>query len=302
MNFQSSVLRVVVALAISIGPISSFAQDVSFPNDSGWQWYVSPRPVTFGLNAIGDSTFIVLRDLPPRGTRIVLIGLSAVNDVVDIRPVVYDSSRNRFTTDRLASTSANKLWVRDFVVPYDRLAQNRVAAIGVEFLTEQNKRNAIIPELEKTLKTRGIKTLPYPEIGKPYTFKIAAVDGGMISSEALKGKVVLLDFWASWCGPCVKLLPGLKKTYAKLKKQGFEVIGVSIDESAAKTRQVILKEGLTWPTVQAPAEKEYHESWVMVAGISSVPRLLLIDRQGILRADVIPDELDVEIQKLVRER
>src|SRR6266498_3501706 len=68
-------------------------------------------------------------------------------------------------------------------------------------------------------------------VGKPLALKFTAVDGRPVDLETLRSKVVLIDFWATWCGPCVQEVPHVKAVYDKLHPKGFEIIGISFDQN-----------------------------------------------------------------------
>src|SRR5207248_7770683 len=106
-------------------------------------------------------------------------------------------------------------------------AQN-VALIGIEAVTPESHRIAAREALERA-KTAHIEVLPWPETGEPYPFTLTTIDGRKIRSEELKGKVVLIDCWATWCSPCMALMPELKTLYEKWHKHGLEIVGVSLD-------------------------------------------------------------------------
>ena len=84
-------------------------------------------------------------------------------------------------------------------------------------------------------------------VGKPFVIKFRAQDGRAVDSETLKGKVVLIDFWATWCPPCLALLPHLKTTYEQLAPQGFEIIGISYDDDGEKLASFVRREKILWP-------------------------------------------------------
>ena len=95
----------------------------------------------------------------------------------------------------------------------------------------------------------------------------------------LGGKVVLLDFWASWCGPCKKSFPELEKLYESYRDRGFVVLGVSVDEDGAAMRKFLEGHAVSFPIVR---DKE--QSLVGVAGVESMPTSFLIDRSGKIRS------------------
>src|ERR1700753_3972892 len=86
-----------------------------------------------------------------------------------------------------------------------------------------------------------------PKIGTPAPeITLNDLNGSPVSLSSLKGKVVLIDFWASWCGPCRKANPGLVKMYARLKQKGFEIYGISLDDEKQPWKHAIDQDGITW--------------------------------------------------------
>jgi thiol-disulfide isomerase/thioredoxin len=115
---------------------------------------------------------------------------------------------------------------------------------------------------------------------QPLNLRFTAIDGREVDMEKLRGKVVLLDFWATWCGPCVAELPHIRKMYDRYHRDGFEVVGISCDfpQDAKKLAAFVRANELPWP--------QHHDSenrWNHLAtkfGVISVPQQLLFDRTG----------------------
>ena len=115
-------------------------------------------------------------------------------------------------------------------------------------------------------------------LGKPLAMSFKALDGSKVDLAKMKGKVVLIDFWATWCGPCVKEIPSVKKTYDDLHKQGFEIIGISMDSDKKKLEDFLAKNDMPWP--QFFDGKGWKTSLAVEHGISSIPAMWLVDKKG----------------------
>jgi len=124
--------------------------------------------------------------------------------------------------------------------------------------------------------------LPMPVVGQPFPFTLTAIDGETLTSQGLKGKVVVLDFWANWCRPCVAELPALKQLYQKHREKGLMIIGLSYDGDKTILEQGILKHQIPWPQVLV-GDLTKQQAMNQQMGIRGIPQYFVIDRQGILR-------------------
>jgi thiol-disulfide isomerase/thioredoxin len=116
--------------------------------------------------------------------------------------------------------------------------------------------------------------------------------------KKLTGKVVVLDFWTQWCGPCKASMPHLKELLEKNAARGLVVIGVHSDKDAAKMRDVVKELNMTWPIAQDGAAKTFKAYFG-----DSFPDYYVIDRKGRLRfADLANSELDRAVDMLLKER
>jgi thiol-disulfide isomerase/thioredoxin len=158
--------------------------------------------------------------------------------------------------------------------------------------------------LQKSEKGRQISEMI--EVGKKSMVGVTATDfsqptpdGTNISLSSFRGKYVLVDFWASWCGPCRAESPNLVKAYNQYKSKGFEIYSVSMDEKKDRWLKAIKDDNYTWP--QAGDLKGWDNAAGALFGVSSIPFNFLVDPNGVIIArNLRGEELDKKLKELFK--
>jgi peroxiredoxin len=135
--------------------------------------------------------------------------------------------------------------------------------------------------------------------GEPFPpFRFTGLDGEPVNLTQYLGKVLLVDFWATWCPPCVAEMPHVIEVYQEFHDKGFEIVGISLDKSKESLENYIQKNGMDWP--QYFDGKGWDNELSNKYGVSSIPATFLIGPEGkIIAADLRGDDLRNAVSKAV---
>jgi peroxiredoxin len=158
----------------------------------------------------------------------------------------------------------------------------------------------ILASLEKQKKAQALQATLKPGAAFP-DFEEKDLDGKALSLSQYKGKVVLVDFWATWCGPCVGELPNVLQTYKKYHDKGFEIVGISLDRSEDSLKKFIKEKEMTWR--QYFDGKGWQTKLAEKYGINSIPATYLLDTEGkIIAKGLRGDDLEKEVEKALAKK
>lgn len=155
-------------------------------------------------------------------------------------------------------------------------------------------------ETDSALHERAARYLERPELARARMappFSLTTIDGNHISMDGLAGKVVLIDFWATWCGPCREALPHVKEIAEKFQGQPFVVLSVSLDSDETKWRDFVSKNGMTWLQYRdgrwtGPVATEF--------GVKAIPATFSIDADGVLEDQHVGDaDIQGRLKKMI---
>jgi thiol-disulfide isomerase/thioredoxin len=182
-----------------------------------------------------------------------------------------------------------------------QLGDNELASKALEsFATAfESRKDDRVADLANQLRATGRR---YGLVGKPMKVQGKTVDGKDFDLESMKGKVILVDFWATWCGPCLQEMPHVREMYEGYHGKGFEVVGVSLDEKRDVRLAFLTEEKLPW--VQLYADAEGTTGWsnpiARHYGISGIPTAILIGQDGnVVSLEARGGELTKQLEKLL---
>lgn len=194
--------------------------------------------------------------------------------------VGLDEGGQKIFLDRLLrrfpeGSKARQLALAGIVQTYQTEKGGNFIHFGEQFI-EEYKNNA--PAVANSIQEIIDKEKSFMIGGKAPDFVQMTPDGEELHLSDLKGKVVLIDFWASWCGPCRRENPNVVRLYNEYKDKGFEIIGVSLDRKKDKWLQAIEQDELNW--LHVSDLKGWKNEVAQMYSVSSIPYTVLLDREG----------------------
>lgn len=131
-------------------------------------------------------------------------------------------------------------------------------------------------------------------------FTVTLQDGTEFRLSEHQGKVILIDFWATWCPPCREEMPNLKKIYAAQKEKGFEIMGISLDSSEEALKEYVKKEEIPW--LISFSGEAWLDANAKMYNVNSIPSVWLVDKKGVLRYfDIHGEDIEKAVLKLLAE-
>jgi thiol-disulfide isomerase/thioredoxin len=219
----------------------------------------------------------------------------------------------RIATNVVRGDAAKVKAVDEFLAldPKDPRGAELLATLVSRFIVSPDTKKALsqrlaqqYPDSSKAGSTAGQGQGDQPQsgaVGKPFNLEFYdAVSGAPVSTQRLKGKVVVVDFWATWCGPCVAEMPKMKSLYAEYRPRGAQFIGVSLDQGGDgldKLQAFVQENGITWPQYYQGNgwESEFSRSW----GIRAIPTVFVVDQEGKVYSDKARGKLESILPELL---
>ena len=184
--------------------------------------------------------------------------------------------------------------------PEARALRQRVRTVVAETL-KTPKAAAVVKQLDQAENKLEFTAKLKAMEGKPFAIEAVGFGGSRLSTADFKGKVVLIDFWATWCKPCREELPKLKQVYAQYHARGLEVVGVSCDNDGADLRKFLDEnKDMPWPQLFDAAKPGWHPIAEQY-NINAIPRMFLVDRKGILRSIDARENYETLVPQLLNE-
>lgn len=208
---------------------------------------------------------------------------SVLNDSIAVLRNALQAFSDKFHADNdnlltayeaLFTAQRKDLGYQDSKKLYDQLGEGARLSLSGRILAER------IQRLERLAAGK-----PAPD------FTLPTLDGKSFTLSQMKGKIKIVDFWASWCGPCRLNNPSLKKLYAKYQSKGLEMVSVSLDDNRKRWNDAVIKDGLPW--VQVSSLKGWKDEIVRTYNVTAIPAIFILDEDNrIIARDIRGEALE----------
>ena len=197
--------------------------------------------------------------------------------------------------------------IRALVGRYEKTDAAATAVIYATSLAVQTKNNALVNELADVLENKhldeeGVRGFlrdrlgRHPDVGRPFVAKLPLLDGKTLNlPDDLKGKVLVIDFWATWCMPCIEEIPNMKKLYKKYKPRGVEFVGISLDSNKKTLTNFISDRKLKW--LHTFSGKGWSDPTARKYGIGGIPSIWVVGKDG----KVVSDAARGRLERLIKQ-
>jgi thiol-disulfide isomerase/thioredoxin len=327
-------MNTLTALAVSLmtvpaGDRGDPVEQAEFPLDPGWTWMIEPVKVGEdwheGAGWRGARDDVTLRVRFDEWLEVQLRFTIPEGDCAAskpaYRPMLFRPDRTPLRQGGWGEQTRDGRAVRNINFA-DVDGPEDIGYVGVAILTLEGRRERARMATQRA-KELGAMVPPLPVVGEPYEFVMPLFDADvareaqadfdgkadehdeeqkLIRSEDLHGKVVVFDFWATWCGPCMDKMPNLRQLHEEFSPRGLVIIGINMDRDAETARRAVQENKLNWHHVYAPdAARGDDGLWNEITDITSLPTMFIIDHEGVLREVFWPQGIKERFERYIGE-